>query len=261
MSGLVRYMPSIPLGEFVDYLYVDRSTDAHLSLNAYAQPTHPIVTIHATTPDQLLPGTVKGVFTQALQQKPGSAPAPFIGIRLKPYGMYTGFGVEGEAAANRILPFAVLFPGIDLERAAELLRAGDDLSAVETVHNVLYEKLEPKPLLYEITEMVDALVETDLSNNSQRYLAEAFERSPQSFIGVFRKAVGITPLHYLHIHKIEAAKRLIREQPSLALTDVAYTLGFYDQSHFIRVFKSHAGCTPFQYRSGLNSDRINSVQF
>jgi len=34
----------------------------------------------------------------------------------------------------------------------------------------------------------------------------------------------------------------------LALAEVAYQLGFADQSHFQRVFKAHVGVTPGQYR-------------
>jgi hypothetical protein len=251
-------MPSIPLGEFVDYLYIDGSANSFLSSEEYVRPTHPIVTVGAkTSPDLLQHGNVKGVFTQAVKNDPGPAADRFIGVRFKPYGIYTGFGIQGETIANRIMPSSVVFLDLDLEQAAEMLLQEDNLAAIRYVHDALYNKLKPNPLLYEITEMVDALVQTDLSKNSQRYLAQAFERSPKSFIGVFKKAIGVTPLHYLHIHKIDAAKRLIREQPSLALTDVAYMLGFYDQPHFIRVFKSHTGRTPLQYRSGS----VNSVQF
>lgn len=260
MSGLVRYMPSIPLGEFIDYIYVDRDVNSFLSLKESAQPTHPIATIHAKT-TSLQTSKIKGVFTQSLRKESNPISDHFIGIRFKPYGIYTGFGIRGEAIANRIVPCSVIFSDIDLDNATEMLQCGDDLGAVTSIHTILYNKLQPKPLLYEITEMVDALVETDLSKNSQRHLAEAFERSPKSFIEVFRKAIGITPLHYLHIYKIDAAKRLISKQPAASLMDIGYMLGFYDQSHFIRVFKSHTGCTPFQYKSGLNSDRVNSVQF
>ncbi|WP_176518330.1 AraC family transcriptional regulator, partial [Pseudomonas faucium] len=35
-----------------------------------------------------------------------------------------------------------------------------------------------------------------------------------------------------------------------ALAEVAYRLGFADQSHFQRVFKAHVGVTPGQYRQG-----------
>lgn len=260
MSGLVRYTPSIPLAEFIDYIYVDRDTNSVLSLKESTQPTHPIATIHTktTSPKRI---EIKGVFTQELKKENDHTSDHFIGIRFKPYGMYTGFGIQGETVANRIIPYAAIFPDSNLDHITEMLQYGDDLEAVTSVHNILYNQLQPKSLLYEITEMVDALVETDLSKNSQRHLAQAFERSPKSFIEVFRKAVGITPLHYLHIHKIDAAKRLMLEQPAASLTDIGYMLGFYDQSHFIRVFKSHTGSTPLQYKSKVNLDQVNSVQF
>jgi AraC-like DNA-binding protein len=250
-------MPAIPLGEFIDYIYVDRHTDSLLSLKESTQPTHPIATIHSKS---ISSGNaqIKGVFTQKLKENKFTSDQ-FIGIRFKPYGIYTGFGIQGESLANRVVPCDAIFPEINLDKTAEILHSGDDLAAVTFLHDALYDRLQPKPLLYEITNMVDALIEADLSKNSQRHLAEAFERSPKSFIEVFSKAIGITPLHYLHIHKVEAARQLISEM-EISLTEIGYVLGFYDQSHFIRVFKAHTGCTPFQFRAQINS-KVNSVQF
>jgi AraC-like DNA-binding protein len=259
MSGLVRYMPQIPLGEFVDYLYVNISADSLLS---FREPTHPVLTIHTNAPTDLLPYShLKGVFTQALPKNSASDFRHSIGIRFKPYGMYTGFGIRGDAVANRIVPSSIVFSKTDVLHIREMLQYGNDQAAIEQVHEILYDKLEPRALLYEITDMLDALVAADLSKNSQRKLALAFERSPKSFIEVFKKAVGITPLNYLHIHKIDTARQMIREQPLLALTEVAYLLGFYDQAHFIRVFRKHTGYTPVQYKKALNLCPVNSVQF
>jgi AraC-like DNA-binding protein len=259
--SLVRYMPDLALGEFVDYLYVDRSADSHSSLKEYVQPTHPIVTLNAcATPEVLQQGKIKGVFTRALES-PESVSQHAIGIRLKPYGLYTGFGIPGNLVANRIIPASGIFSETDLQHLAETLQSGDHQAAVTDLHQLLYDKLAPKALLYEITDMLDALVATDLSKNSQRDLAQAFERSPKSFIEVFRKAIGITPLNYLHIHKIDTAKRMLLEQPLLPLTEVGYVLGFYDQAHFIRVFKKHTGATPFQYKTALALRPVNSIQF
>ena len=47
----------------------------------------------------------------------------------------------------------------------------------------------------------------------------------------------------------EATARLYLEQPDIALAEIAYLLGFADQSTFNRAFKRWTGCTPKQART------------
>ena len=44
--------------------------------------------------------------------------------------------------------------------------------------------------------------------------------------------------------------------------EIGLEVGFFDQSHFIRVFKKFCGTTPKQTRRwGNETDKVNSVQF
>ncbi|MGN8260043.1 AraC family transcriptional regulator [Pseudomonas sp. SMSB3] len=65
-------------------------------------------------------------------------------------------------------------------------------------------------------------------------------------IRAFRAATGLTPHAYLLNARVNRARQLLLD--GLHLADVAYQLGFADQSHFQRVFKAHVGVTPGQYR-------------
>ena len=62
----------------------------------------------------------------------------------------------------------------------------------------------------------------------------------------FREAVGVTLWTYVQQARIRKAKALLAE--GLPPTEVALAAGFYDQSHFNRVFKRFVGQTPGQYR-------------
>ncbi|WP_434771476.1 AraC family transcriptional regulator [Pseudomonas entomophila] len=66
-------------------------------------------------------------------------------------------------------------------------------------------------------------------------------------IRAFRQATGFTPHAYQLNARINRARAWLREGRPLA--DVAYRLGFADQSHFQRVFKAHTGVTPGLYRT------------
>ncbi|WP_028693989.1 helix-turn-helix transcriptional regulator [Pseudomonas cremoricolorata] len=65
-------------------------------------------------------------------------------------------------------------------------------------------------------------------------------------IRAFRRATGLTPHAWLLNARVNRARQLLRHGCELA--EVAYRLGFADQSHFQRVFKTHAGTTPGLYR-------------
>lgn len=69
-----------------------------------------------------------------------------------------------------------------------------------------------------------------------------------ALIRAFRAATGFTPHAYLLNARVNRGRQLLGEGQALA--EVAYRLGFADQSHFQRVFKAYVGVTPGQYRGG-----------
>jgi len=92
-----------------------------------------------------------------------------------------------------------------------------------------------------------ALLETgELAEMSLEHLAGHAGMGRYQLIRAFRAATGLTPHAYLLNARVNRARRLLRQ--GVELVDVAYHLGFADQSHFQRVFKAHAGMTPGRYR-------------
>lgn len=77
-------------------------------------------------------------------------------------------------------------------------------------------------------------------------LAQSAGMSRFQLIRAFRAATGMTPHAYQLNAQINNARS--RLQTGATLAQVAYELGFADQSHFQRVFKAHTGMTPGRYR-------------
>ncbi|BAV04753.1 transcriptional regulator, AraC family [Filimonas lacunae] len=63
---------------------------------------------------------------------------------------------------------------------------------------------------------------------------------------LFVQYTGLTPKLYSKIHRFQNSLRLIG-QSDVSLTSIAYDCGYFDQSHFIREFKSFTGLTPSGY--------------
>jgi AraC-like DNA-binding protein len=79
-------------------------------------------------------------------------------------------------------------------------------------------------------------------------LAQQVHLSRAYLIRAFRQATGIPPYTYLLQLRIKQAKQLLAT--GLPAAYVAQEVGFTDQSHLIRHFKSFTGLTPKQYATG-----------
>jgi len=67
------------------------------------------------------------------------------------------------------------------------------------------------------------------------------------FLRYFKQHTGLTPHNFMLMKRVDAAKQLLQDGSSLVETALA--VGFYDQAHFSRFFKSFVGVSPGQYQS------------
>ena len=88
------------------------------------------------------------------------------------------------------------------------------------------------------------------SNPTVKEISKYLNISEFHFFKLFKQAFHISPHAYLLNQKICRAKELLSNQEEIA--QVAYELGFADQSHFSRVFKSYVATTPNEYRKSFS---------
>lgn len=71
--------------------------------------------------------------------------------------------------------------------------------------------------------------------------------SERSLERLFLTHIGITPILYARICRFQTSMELLRQGHFRSLTDIAHSLGYFDQSHFIRDFKLFSGVSPRIY--------------
>jgi AraC-like DNA-binding protein len=75
--------------------------------------------------------------------------------------------------------------------------------------------------------------------------------SPKRLNAVFRSEVGLSPKAYFRVRRLQAALRALDNATAGAA--IAADLGYFDQAHLVREFKSFTTMTPTQYAKRRSS--------
>ena len=90
---------------------------------------------------------------------------------------------------------------------------------------------------------------------SMTALADSFDLSTTRFSLSFKEKMGMSPLDYLTLLRVEKAKELLAST-NLTIRDISAQVGYYDSGSFIRRFKQITGETPLQYRRSRGGDAV-----
>ncbi|RAJ77314.1 AraC-like DNA-binding protein [Chitinophaga dinghuensis] len=81
-------------------------------------------------------------------------------------------------------------------------------------------------------------------------LAEICFLTKDHFIRLFKKNIGCTPGKYINEKKIEKAQRIMMTE-DISIKDLAYTLGFENDSYFNRFFRKMTGENPGEHKKNM----------
>jgi AraC-like DNA-binding protein len=131
----------------------------------------------------------------------------------------------------------------------KLMETSDLIKRIELIENFLLIRLATTgrifnkiPIVGQIVKEIKRSHETDNIN----VIASRYEITPRYLQKLFIECTGITPKLYSQINRFQNSLQLINRNEE-SLTSIAYECGYFDQSHFIREFKSFTGITPSAY--------------
>ena len=88
-------------------------------------------------------------------------------------------------------------------------------------------------------------------------LAEAFNLAPTYLSKIFHEKAGIKLIDYVMEVRIKNAKRLMTENPSILIKNVALLVGYYSTRHFKDVFQKQTGMLPSEFQKQLKNSARN----
>jgi len=129
-----------------------------------------------------------------------------------------------------------------LEKEASLLTLFERMVCdVDKREYLSHRKLQPK-----LKTIKEYLHNCFLEKITLDHLEEVSGLNKFFIIRLFKEEFSVPPHTYQTLLRINYAKKELRKYKPI--TEVAYEAGFYDQSHFNKVFKNHVGVTPDRYQ-------------
>ncbi|MCV9927558.1 AraC family transcriptional regulator [Flavobacterium sp. LS1R49] len=149
------------------------------------------------------------------------------------------------AFAHSMKPYffdhSIVHPGQLRLKIMELL-----YDVVEGNRNMFLQILQlHEPVKADIRHVVEQHYASPISLSELAYLSG---RSLSSFKRDFQSIYNMSPALWIREKRLEKAKEML-ETTALPVSDICYTLGFENVSHFSRIFKEFYGQAPTLFRS------------
>ncbi|MGK7396175.1 MAG: AraC family transcriptional regulator [Candidatus Cyclobacteriaceae bacterium M3_2C_046] len=166
-------------------------------------------------------------------------------IRFYPYGFGNFVTKPISHLANKETPIAELFgQKVADELEQKIIQSADTQQRIEIIETFLLNKLKEKNMIDKIVEStINALLETSGSLSIVTILKENKSKRRQ-LERKFLKQIGISPKQLAKVIRLQTALKLLMNQETQTLTQIAYESEYYDQNHFIKDFKEFTGTTP-----------------
>lgn len=161
--------------------------------------------------------------------------------------IYTKEIVENGISTKYLHPiynnFYDIIPTLNTIEALQNL----ELKMIDTYINLIINDVEvtQNHVINRVLKHLHLNIESHISLEK---LASEVNLSPGYISDCFKKEMGMTVMKYAKKIRIDRAKVLLLTTNE-SILDIGLTLGFHDQSHFYKTFKSFTGVSPSEYRN------------
>lgn len=244
-----EYIPNSILEEFVVCFYFNKSDN--FEYDGYANPTINQELFFNLGDNFELKNSIGQITSQqswisGLQSKSisinSSGKHITAGVIFKPWGLYTAFGLNAKELANKT---------IDSKFLCDLSNELDNSKFSESQFFDLIEYKLLKSIKRSKMTKVMQKITNEMEQKNLVIPSEKLSFSNKTIIESFNKMIGLSPHKFYTLKCICETIKIIQNNPTIKLTELAYNQGFYDQAHFIRVFKEHTRLTPKEFRNGI----------
>lgn len=167
-------------------------------------------------------------------------------VTFQPGGIKRFFGVDAHELNNEFADLSELPMGTLNNR---LHASWEDGVKIRMLNHFFTERLKEfsKHRFVLSPQIINGSFE--MSDYGVYQLSKKLKLSERQLQRKFRAHIGIPPCTFQRIVRFEAALERLKESKTVNFSQMAYDLGFADQSHFIRDFREFSNLTPLQFHT------------
>ncbi|MCB0280159.1 MAG: AraC family transcriptional regulator [Calditrichaeota bacterium] len=191
---------------------------------------------------QLLAGQIRNHFFLRNTGK-----SSMFGIKLKPAAVSYFFGLDLDQLTDQVVDLAKISGDQWSELNEHVQSIPDHNSLIDFCNQFLNRFIEAKRISVD-NKLEKAIGRIFQSHGSATVaeLCEASGLSERSLERQFKKRIGLGPKYYARIIRFNRVFELTADKQR-SWSDITHEIGYYDQAHFIKDFKTFSGEEPSRY--------------
>jgi AraC-like DNA-binding protein len=172
-----------------------------------------------------------------------------LGIRFYPHAAAYFLNDKVELFNNQVIDFSDISGNAVRMLYSKLLETMAWNKRIELVEDFLFHRFSLSERKLNngavVSNIMNEMGQDDFFDNIEN-VASRYGITSRYLQKLFLQYTGLTPKLYSKINRFQNSLRLVTKKDT-SLTSIAYDCGYFDQSHFIREFKSFTGFTPSGY--------------
>ena len=246
---ITRHLPSPGLQMFIERYWLIRWDLRDDTPHTQETIGYPCVNLVFEADNTRIYGVVTGKFTRHLEGR-----GAVVGVKFRPGAFYPFLGASVSTLTDTSIAAGCVFGDECRTLEQAVFSRDDDGARIGLVEEFLHDRL---PAYDENITLVNAVIDCIIANQSINRVEDVASRvnmSKRSLQRLFNQYIGASPKWVIRRFRLqEAAERLaqgdIADWPGLAVE-----LGYFDQAHFIKDFKTLIGVPPTEYVRQLADD-------
>ena len=260
------YTPDNQLSEAIDYMWFDAKEGVDMRITTLPFMHQELIInfgeeFSMQTGDTFYIYTKEGAISGLWQKQMTTRVAGkynAIGIMLKPQGLHTLFGINAATLAQPQTLHSLWGQGVQ-NAIAPIEHAATPQQKIKALEKLLLSTAKPQKTNPTVMEFAQMAHHQPLQKGGQKNYLGSKHFSQKKFISSFSCTFGLTPQKYWQLKQVNNAIAQIAQNPQTPLVQIAVDCGFYDQAHFIHLFKRYTGIAPLAYKKMAQAGKVHQA--
>jgi AraC-like DNA-binding protein len=187
-------------------------------------------------------GPARAKFSVLLENKGG-----VFAVKFTPGGFFPFVSVTVSRFADRTMTLREVFGAEGDELDAGVLAESADLARVNVIENFLRAHRPEFDKNVQLVNEIVYAVAKDREILKVEDLVERYGRNKRTLQRWFAKYVGVSPKWVIQRYRLHEAAEQLAADRFINQAELALSLGYSDQAHFVRDFRSIVGVSPAAY--------------